>query len=161
MVLVYLDDAYTFARYLVRAEHDAQDVVQEAALRAMQHFAGFRGTDGRSWFLAIVRNCCYTWLEQQRGRRLIEDDGELLSLVPDGREADERAVRSSERARIEAALGRLPVELREVIVLREIGDLSYKEISRVTGVPAGTVMSRLSRARDRLANMLQETGAAR
>jgi RNA polymerase sigma factor (sigma-70 family) len=160
-VLVHLDDAYTLARYLVRAEHDAQDVVQEAALRAMQHFAGFRGTEGRSWFLAIVRNCCYTWLERQRGRRVVDDDGELLSLVADPHEADERAIRSSERGRIEGALARLPLELREVIILREIEDLSYKEISNVTGVPAGTVMSRLARARNRLADLLQASGGVR
>ena len=159
-VLKYLNEAYTLAQYLVRSEHDAQDIVQEAALRAFQHFGGFRGGDAKSWFLAIVRNCSYTWIERQRNRRIIEDDGELLSLVPDEREADERAIHSSERAHIEAALGRLPVELREVIVLREIGGLSYKEISNVAGIPAGTVMSRLSRARDRLADLLQPSRGA-
>src|SRR3954471_9890282 len=92
VVLPHLDAAYTLARYLVRDEHDAQDVVQEAALRAFQHFGGFRGGDPRSWFLAVVRNCCYSWIERRRGRRLVEDDGELLSLVADAREADERAI---------------------------------------------------------------------
>jgi RNA polymerase sigma-70 factor (ECF subfamily) len=154
VVLVHLDDAYTLARYLVRDEHDAQDVVQDAALRGLRHFASFRQGDARSWFLAIVRNCCYTWLERRQGRSAGGDDQELLAAVPDPREADERAIRASERTRVEAALARLPVELREVIVLREVADLSYKEISNVVGVPAGTVMSRLSRARDRLATLL-------
>jgi RNA polymerase sigma-70 factor, ECF subfamily len=157
-VLIYLNEAYTLARYLARSEHDAQDIVQEAALRAFQHFGGFRGGDAKSWFLAIVRNCCYTWLERQRSRGIVDDGEELLSLVPDPHQADERAIRESERAHIEAALARLPVELREVIILREIGGLSYKEISNVVGVPAGTVMSRLSRARDRLATLLQPAG---
>jgi RNA polymerase sigma factor (sigma-70 family) len=158
VVLSHLDDAYTLASYLVRSEHDAQDLVQEAALRALQHFAGFRGGDARSWFLAIVRNCCFSWLERRRGRPFVEDGGELLSLVPDDHETDARAIRSSERARLEAALARLPVILREVLILREVSDLSYKEISDVVGVPAGTVMSRLSRARERMADLLGQTG---
>ena len=157
-VLAHLDDAYTLARYLSRDEHDAQDIVQDAMLRALQHFAGFRGGDARSWLLAIVRNCCYTWAERQGKRRTVNDGGETLSLVADSREADERAIRSSERARIEAALAKLPAELREVLVLREISELSYKEISNVVGVPAGTVMSRLSRARDRMAELLRAGG---
>lgn len=157
-VLAHLDAAYTLASYLVRSEHDAQDLVQEAAFRAFQHFGGLRGADARSWFLAIVRNCCFTWIERQRSRRIVDDGGEMLSLVADERQADERAIRSSERARIDAALARLPVELREVIILREMHDLSYKEISNVVGVPAGTVMSRLSRARDRLADLLEPMG---
>jgi RNA polymerase sigma-70 factor (ECF subfamily) len=162
VVLVHLNDAYTLARYLVRDEHDAQDLVQDAALRALRHFGSFRDGDARSWFLAIVRNCCYTWVESRHGRARPGDDGDLLALVPDPRGADDRAIRSSERARVETALARLPVELREVIVLREVADLSYKEISNVVGVPAGTVMSRLSRARDRLATLLgsrDEAGA--
>jgi RNA polymerase sigma-70 factor (ECF subfamily) len=158
LVLAHLDDAYTLARYLLRDEHDAQDVVQDAALRALRHFARYRGGDARSWLLSIVRNCCYTWLETRRDARIVKDGADHLSLVADTNETDAPAIRSSERSRIEAALARLPLELREVIVLREIEELSYKEISAVVGVPAGTVMSRLSRARDRLATMLSEGG---
>ena len=158
LVLVHLDDAYTLARYLLRDEHDAQDVVQDAALRALRHFARYRGGDARSWLLSIVRNCSYTWLESRRNARVVEDGGDHLSLVADTNESDARAIRSSERSRIETALAKHPLELREVIVLREIEELSYKEISTVVGVPTGTVMSRLSRARDRLATMLSEGG---
>src|SRR3954462_8931534 len=154
VVLAHLDDAYTLARYLVRDEHDAQDVVQDAALRAQRHFGSFRGGDARAWLLSIVRNCSYTWLESARGRRIADGNDELLALVPDPAGADDLAIRSSERRRVEAALARLPLELREVVVLREIAGLSYKEISDVVGIPAGTVMSRLSRARDRLAALL-------
>lgn len=152
VVLLHLDDAYTLARYLVRDEHDAQDVVQDAALRAYRHFATFQHGDARSWLLAIVRNCCYSLLASQRALPVADSDA--LALVPDPRGADERAIRSSERARIERGLAQLPLELREVIVLREFGELSYKEISNVVGVPAGTVMSRLSRARARLTALL-------
>src|ERR1043166_1175600 len=144
VVLSNLDDAYTVACYLVRDEHDAQDVVQDAALRAWRHFESFRGGDARSWLLSIVRNCSYTWIESKRGKRIAEESEQLLTLGPAERGADELAIRGSEQARIEAALARLPLELREVVVLREIAGLSYKEISDVVGVPAGTVMSRLS-----------------
>src|SRR5439155_24455193 len=100
MVLPHLDDAYTLARYLVRDEHDAQDVVQEAALRAFRHFASHRGDDVRAWLLAIVRNCCYTWLSARRvdQARRAEPDAEVY--VADPRSADELAVGRSERARV-------------------------------------------------------------
>src|ERR1043165_6941991 len=111
VVLVHLDDAYTLARYLLRDEHDAQDVVQDAALRAFRHFEKYRGGDARSWLLSIVRNCCYTWLETKSGARLVDDGGELLTLVPDSMESDAKAIQSSERDRITKALARLPMEL--------------------------------------------------
>lgn len=154
-VLPHLDDAYTLARYLVRDEHDAQDVVQEASLRAFRYFDGFVGDDARSWLLAIVRNCSMTWLARRR------TDDRITPLIDttavdaaSGRDADSAAILSSERRRIDRALATLPVEFREVIVLREIEDLSYREISDVVGVPIGTVMSRLARARKRLADLL-------
>lgn len=155
VVLPYLDDAYTLARYLVRDEHDAQDVVQEAALRAFRYFAGYSGGDARSWLLAIVRNCSLTWLQRRRSdQRMVPfSDGEGLD-VPGGVDADTMAIDSSERRRVDRAIAMLPVEFREVLVLREVEDLSYREISDVVGVPVGTVMSRLSRARKRLAAVL-------
>jgi len=159
-VLPHLDDAYTLARYLVRDEHDAQDVVQEAALRAFRYFDGFVGGDGRSWLLAIVRNCSMTWLARRRTDDRVtplmdEDDFDAASAdAVSAPGADAEAIRSSERKRIERALATLPAEFREVIVLREIEDLSYREISDVVGVPIGTVMSRLARARKRLADLL-------
>jgi RNA polymerase sigma-70 factor (ECF subfamily) len=154
IVLPHLDDAYTLARYLMRDEHDAQDVVQDAVLRALRYFDGYREGDARAWLLAIVRNCCLTWQRRHRG------DTKVLSLdagsipLADPRETDERAIQRSERAVLARALDALPDEFREVIVLREIQELSYKEISDVVGVPIGTVMSRLARGRKRLASSL-------
>ena len=152
-ILPHLDDAYTLARYLLRDEHDAQDVVQDAVLRAFRHFHGYAGGDARAWLLAIVRNCCLTW--QRRSR----PDRNTIPLTADTVEAsgpgsDQLAIDSSERAVVERALAELPPEFREVVVLREVEDLSYKEISDVIGVPIGTVMSRLARARKRLVALL-------
>ena len=153
-VLPYLDDAYSLARYLLRDEHDAQDVVQDATLRAFQHVTSHHGDDARAWLLAIVRNCCYTWLNaRQTDRARRAEPGAELDIA-DPRGADELAIRTSEQARVESALARLPFELREVVVLRELEELSYREISDIVGVPMGTVMSRLSRARARLAALL-------
>src|SRR5438552_1091157 len=123
-ILPYLDDAYTLARYLVRDEHDAQDVVQDAMLRAVRHFGGLRNVDARAWLLAIVRNCCYSWLTARRvdRDRLVEHEAGVE--VADPRGADERAMQSSERVRVESALATLPLELREVVVLREVSELS-------------------------------------
>jgi RNA polymerase sigma-70 factor (ECF subfamily) len=153
-ILPHLDDAYTLARYLVGDEHDAQDVVQDAALRAFRHFGGFRQGDPRAWLLSIVRNCCYTLLGARRTDRARMADHGLAIDVADPHAADELATQSSDRALLETALSQLPLELREVLVLRELGDLSYREISDVVGAPMGTVMSRLSRARERLARLL-------
>ena len=152
IVLPHLDDAYTLARYLLRDEHDAQDAVQDAVLRAIRHFEGYRDGDARAWLLAIVRNCCLTW--QRRNRAGRHESADELANVSDARETDALAIQRSERARLERAVAGLPTEFREVIVLREVQDLSYREISDVVGVPIGTVMSRLARARKRLAGAL-------
>ncbi|HET7456107.1 MAG TPA: sigma-70 family RNA polymerase sigma factor [Gemmatimonadaceae bacterium] len=153
-VVVLLDDAYTLARHLVRDEHDAQDVVQEAYLRAWRHYAGFRGGDERAWLLAIVRNCCFTWSRSQRPARLAVayDDEEHGDPQEGGSHlaADAAVLAESDRAELQLALDQLGPEFREAIVLREIEGLSYKEIGRVVGAPIGTVMSRLARARSRL-----------
>ena len=154
IVLPHLDDAYTLARYLVRDEHDAQDVVQDAVLRALRFFDGYREGDARAWLLAIVRNCCMTWLRRGRGAKNVISIDAGAPPLTDPREADARAIQLSERAQLARALDTLPDEFREVIVLREIQDLSYKEISDVVGVPIGTVMSRLARGRKRLASAL-------
>ena len=155
VVLPFLDDAYTLARYLLRDEHDAQDVVQEASLRAFRYFDGYSGGDAKAWLLAIVRNCSLTWRYRHRA------DAHTVSFMDgvdapadDGNEADTAAIESSERARVQRAIDALPAEFREVIVLREVQNLSYKEISDVVGVPIGTVMSRLARARKRLSEIL-------
>jgi RNA polymerase sigma-70 factor (ECF subfamily) len=150
-ILPHLDAAYNFARWLVRNGPDSEDLVQEACLRAWKGFAGFHGGDGRSWLLTIVRNTCYTWLrENSRQGLAVEFDEDLHSEVLELPEAERLLAQRSNRETIEKALQELPAEFREAIVLRELEELSYKEISEITNVPVGTVMSRLARARARL-----------
>ena len=154
----HLDAACNLARWLTRNPDDADDVVQEAYLRAFRFFDGFRGGDARAWLLTIVRNTFYTWVQQQRGHETLEYSEESASLdCVDAAEtplhnADPQhlLLRAADRARVEAALRRLPVEYREVLVLRELEELSYKQVASIAGIPIGTVMSRLSRARERL-----------
>jgi RNA polymerase sigma-70 factor, ECF subfamily len=159
IVLPHLDAAYTLARYLTRDDHDAQDVVQEASLRALKYFDGFRGTAGgesRAWLLAIVRNTAYTWRRRRRPDAIATEFNEEVhseAIADDHPEAELDRAEAGDSVR--QALERLPPEFREVIVLRELEGLSYKEISDVAGVPVGTVMSRLSRARQRLQNALR------
>lgn len=164
IVLPHLDDAYTLARYLLRDQHDAQDAVQDAVLRALRYFETYREGDARAWLLAIVRNCCLTRHRKAQTERANIAFVEDVDVVHEGagRATDARAVEQSERAALQRALDGLPAEFREVIVLREVQGLSYREISDVVGVPIGTVMSRLARARRRLAATLgynaQEAG---
>ena len=154
-LLPHLNAAYNLARWLTRNPDDAEDVVQEAYLRAFRFFGGFHGSDGRSWFLAIVRNTCYTWLKQNKSLLLVSafDDNLYLneSEAPD---PETSQVLKSESEMVMAAVDELPLEFREVIVLRELEELSYKEISLLLNIPIGTVMSRLARARKRLQKSL-------
>jgi RNA polymerase sigma-70 factor (ECF subfamily) len=155
VVLPHLDDAYTLARYLLRDEHDAQDVVQEAALRAFRYFDGYSGGDARAWLLAIVRNCAINSRRRHKAEEQTVSFVDAVDVAVDASHgADAAAIESSERARVNRAVNELPIEFREVLVLRELQDLSYKEIGDVLGVPIGTVMSRLARARRRLATLL-------
>jgi len=152
VVLPHLDAAYTLARYLMRNAHDAEDVVQDACLRALKYFDGFRGdagTSARAWLLTIVRNTAHSWHTQHRtdGLAVEFDESEHSPAVTNGQ--------PEARETLGRALDRLAPEFREVIVLRELQGLSYKEISDVTGAPVGTVMSRLSRARARLQEALR------
>jgi RNA polymerase sigma-70 factor (ECF subfamily) len=154
-ILPHLDAAYNLARWLVRNGTDAEDLVQEAYLRAWKGFSGFRGGDGRGWLLTIVRNTCYTWLRANRRHELaVEFDEQVHSGDVATPEAERVLVESAGRETLEKALQELPAEFREVIVLRELEELSYKEISEIAGVPVGTVMSRLARARARLQHCL-------
>jgi len=157
VVLPYLDDAYTLTRYLLRDEHDAQDVVQEAVLRALRHFEGYREGNGRAWLLTIVRNCCYSWQRKHRRDRAAVEyvDEEHGQEDRDEVGTDAAVMAESDRWSIEAALASLPVEFREVIVLREVHGMSYKDIAAVSQVPIGTVMSRLARARKRMRDLLR------
>ena len=158
VVLPHLDAAYTLARYLTRNDHDAQDVVQDASLRALRYFDGFRGggsAEARAWLLAIVRNTAYTWRRRHRADTLgTEFDEEQHSEQAADRHPESALLAQDQRAALRRAIEELAPEFREVIVLRELEGLSYKEISDVAGVPVGTVMSRLSRARRRLEEAL-------
>jgi RNA polymerase sigma-70 factor, ECF subfamily len=155
--LPHMDAAYNLARWLVRDDHDAQDVVQEAYLRAVRFASGYRGGDPLAWILAIVRNTAFTWLKRNRGSDPPTEFDEKVhgaESAPVGLEAD--AVRKADGAMIRAALEELPDEFRQVIVMRDIEGLSYKEIAEAAGIPVGTVMSRLARARAKLARSLKE-----
>jgi RNA polymerase sigma-70 factor (ECF subfamily) len=140
----------------VRNEHDAQDLVQEACLRALTFFHGFHGEDGRNWLLAIVRNTCYTWLRKNRVQDL-EPDKEVAAEQPD---PEQQQLRKADAESLQRALDRLPDEFREVLVLRELEEMSYKQLAEVLGIPMGTVMSRLARARKRLLEIMKESGVA-
>ncbi len=154
----YLDSAYNLARWLVRDVHDAQDLVQEAYLRAFRFFDSFHGEDGRSWLLAIVRNTCYDWLRKnRRSGPMIDLEGDLDSLADQRPNAEAMQLREADRRLIQDCLEQLPPEYREVLVLRELEEMSYKQIAAVTELPIGTVMSRLARARKRM--LLVLTGA--
>ncbi len=151
MVMPHLDAAYNLARWLVRNTQDAEDVVQEAYLRAFKFFGGFQGGDARAWLLKIVRNTSYSFLEKNRPAALAEEFDEQVHAqerpVPD---VEITMVRSVESRMLNDALAELPVNFREVLVLRELEGLSYKEIAELVGVPIGTVMSSLARGREHL-----------
>ena len=150
-VMPHLDAAYNLARWLTRNEADAQDMVQEAYLRALRFFGGFRGTEARAWLLTIVRNTCYTWLRRNRSPELsCEFDEVVLARESEGPNPEMEQVMKARALLVNEAIEKLPIEFREVVVLRELEELSYKEIAVVLGVPIGTVMSRLARARKRL-----------
>jgi RNA polymerase sigma factor (sigma-70 family) len=158
VVLPHLNAAYGLARYLMRNDADADDVVQEAFLRALRYFGGFRGesaSQSRAWVLAIVRNMAYTWRHRRRAEAsATEFDEAIHSEATAGEQPESDLAKLDSHATLAQALDRLPRDLREVIVLREIEGLSYKEIGEVVDVPIGTVMSRLSRARKRLQQAL-------
>jgi RNA polymerase sigma-70 factor (ECF subfamily) len=156
IALPHLDAAYNLARWLTRNDADAEDVVQEAYLRAFKSFAGFRGANGRPWLLAIVRNTCYTWLRQHRSDKLevpydedAHGDDAAAQGFPDRPDGNPEAILAlaEDRQLFDAALTALPIEFREAVVLRDVEDLSYKEIAGIADVPIGTVMSRLARGR--------------
>lgn len=157
VALPHLDAAYTLARYLLRNDDDAQDAVQESYLRALRHFAGYRGDNARAWLLTIVRHCCATI--RGRGRRdaaHIEFDEHQHSEHIETASPELFLVRSERTTSIQRALAALPSNDREVLILREVQGLSYDEIARSLGVPIGTVMSRLSRARRRMQALLPQ-----
>lgn len=156
-VLPHLDAAYNLARWLARNEEDAQDIVQEAYLRAFRFFPAFRGGDPHSWILKIVRNTSYTWLHENRPLRgALEFDENLFSPGSRSPNPEEAVLQSDSSTLVRKALQMLPTNFREVLVLRELEGMSYKEIAEITGMAAGTVMSSLSRARNRFRQALKD-----
>ena len=156
VILPHLNAAYNLARWLTATDEDAEDVLQEACLRAVKFFSGYDGRNARAWLLMIVRRTCYTWLAKNRGHEamLTSFDEELHSgLFGDG-EPHVQLIREADRQLVRQALEELPIELREMIVLRELEGLSYKEAAAVAEIPLGTVMSRLARGRQRLEQLL-------
>ena len=151
----HLDAAYNLARWLTRNDADAEDVVQEAYLRAYRFFGGFHGEDGRAWLLGIVRNTSYTWMQQNRSSELnmgLDDEMyEAESYEPD---PEALLLQKADAQMLRHAIEELPLEFREVLVLRELDEMSYKQIAVVADLPLGTVMSRLARARKRLQQIL-------
>jgi RNA polymerase sigma-70 factor (ECF subfamily) len=149
LVLPHLGAAYNLARWLARDAHDAEDVVQDACIRAMKYIGSLNRSDARAWFLTIVRNAFYDWCERNRPAEIARDDGSALDAAVDHAAVDpeQAAVRRAESKVLADAMAELPLAFREVLILREMEELSYKEIARVTNIPIGTVMSRLARAR--------------
>jgi len=157
--LPYLDAAYNLARWVLKNEADAQDVVQEAYLRALRFAGTFRGGDPRAWLLTIVRNTAYTWLSRNRSADPpvpFEDEQHPHEALP----VDIELIRRADSRALRTAMEGLPTEFREIVVLRDLEGLSYKEIAEVAGLPIGTVMSRLARARSRLKQALHKLSYA-
>ncbi len=154
LALPHLDAAYNLARWLTRNDSDAQDVVQEAYLRAYKYFAGFRGENFRAWLLAVVRRAAYDWLHRNRPAELVPASGLDVEGIAGDSETDNpetALLRQADQRLVNDMIAALPPQFREVVILRELQELSYKEIAAIADVPVGTVMSRLARARAMLA----------
>jgi RNA polymerase sigma-70 factor (ECF subfamily) len=148
--LPHLDAAYNLARWLLRNDQDAEDAVQEAYMRAYKAFARFRGGDGKAWFMTILRNVCYSMIKKLRSNETPEPFDEEIHQPMGEMEIQEALRQKANAESIHCALEKLPDEFREMIVLHDLEGLAYKEIAVVVGIPIGTVMSRLARARGRL-----------
>jgi RNA polymerase sigma-70 factor (ECF subfamily) len=163
IALPHLDAAYALARWLTRNDADAADVVQEAFLRAFRYFDSYRGDDAKSWVLKIVRRTCYSWLERNRPADVVslEAEEEFGNAVATSAIDTEALLENRSNLRLlDRLIEALPAPLRETIVLRELHELGYRDIAEVTGVPLGTVMSRLHRARTQLLRAHSQTGGA-
>ena len=154
VVLPHLDAGYRLARWLMRNEHDAEDVVQEASLRAFRYFRTFTGGDGRAWFLRIVRNTCTGWRGHRSNALTDPFDEEQHQSAQTGSDPEALLLQTDDATLIARAMHNLPDRLHQLLVLRELEGLSYRELADVMGIPMGTVMSRLSRARQALRGAL-------
>jgi RNA polymerase sigma-70 factor (ECF subfamily) len=158
VVLPHLDAAFNLARWILRSRADAEDVAQEALLRAFRAFGAYRSGNARAWLLQIVRNTCYSWLQKNRREEEFSEFDE--NVMPQKSENPETlAIASNDREQLARALETLPASFREILVLRELEGCSYKEIAEITARPIGTVMSALARARAQLRNALTQPGA--
>jgi len=153
-VLPHLNAAYNFARWLLRDDSGAEDVVQESYLRALKYFSGYHGGDSRAWLLTIVRNTSYNWLQQNRSRELMNPIDDATEAATNDANPEIVLLQRIDHDLLRQALSELPIEFREVLILREMEGLSYKEIAALADLPIGTVMSRLARARARLQQRL-------
>jgi len=151
VILPHLNAAYNLARWLTRNEHDAQDVVQEACLRAFRFFDSYRGGDGKSWLLEVVRNTCFTFHRREK-RNVTSIEFDEASHTPSGSlpDAEEALIAAGRQTILKDCIEGLPDAFRGILVMRELEEMSYRQIADVAGLPPGTVMSRLSRARKRL-----------
>lgn len=154
-ILPHINAAYNLARWIINDEQDAEDVVQESFLRAYKYFASYQGGNSRSWLLTIVHNMCYTWLRDHQNQGLVVDLNDEISSddMDPGNPELFLQIKANQKL-VLSAMEKLPTEYRELIVLRELEEMSYKEIALIAGVPIGTVMSRLARARQRLKECL-------
>jgi len=154
-VLPHLDSAYNLARWLAGNDHDAQDVAQEASLRAFKYFGSFRGDNPRAWLLSIVRNSFHTWLRKNRpAEKTVEMTEDILDIEDPSAVVETVNPQFADADAVRRAITELPVEFREIVILREMEGFSYKEIAGLAEVPIGTVMSRLARARKLLQKSL-------
>jgi len=149
LVVPHLDAAYNLARWLTRDAHDAEDVVQDACVRALRYIQSLHGGDARAWFLTIVRNAFYDWIGRNRPAEIALGNEEAIDAAVDHAAVNpqQQAIQNAEMRSLSDAIAALPLQYREVLILRELEGLSYKEIARVADIPIGTVMSRLARAR--------------
>ena len=160
VLLPHLDAAFNYARWLSKNDADAEDVVQDAYVRALRFFSSLRGDDARAWLLTIVRNTWYgRFPRRAAGTVLTVADEEVDERTDTSPDPEARLIQQQAMDNVRGALEALPADFREVLVLRELEELSYKEIAAVVGIPIGTVMSRLARARERLAGVLVASNA--
>jgi RNA polymerase sigma-70 factor (ECF subfamily) len=155
LIVPHLNAAYNLARWMTRNDNDAEDVVQEAYMRAFRFFDGFKGGDGKAWLLAVVRNTCRTWVRQQKGNvpKVVFDE-QMHGNQRGSASVEADLVEQSKLGSLHECLDLLPIDYRGVLVMRELEEMSYKEIAEAASVPLGTVMSRLSRARKLLEQCL-------